>query len=105
MARFEVNAPISTREPAVTVDAGLPIGRHRFRLQVVDTAGRRSTPHDAIVEVRRIIVEPRPPVGPVIEPRPPIGPVIDPIRPVVIPRTAATPSPRRPRPRTKKEKP
>ena len=40
MARFDVNTPITTREPTITVDAGLPIGRHRFRLEVIDASGR-----------------------------------------------------------------
>jgi len=95
MARFDINRPITTREPTVPVDAGLPIGRHLFRLEVIDRQGRRSTPNDAIVEVQRIVIDPRPPVLP----------PIDPTRPVVITRSAVTPSPRRPRGRTKKEKP
>jgi hypothetical protein len=107
MARFDVDTPITTREPTVTVDAGLPPGRHRFRLEVIDREGRRSrTPAVAVVEVQRLVVDPRPPVGPMIDPRPPVGPVIDPTRPVVTPRTTGAP-PRRPRtrPKTKKEKP
>jgi hypothetical protein len=74
MARFEINRPITTREATVTVDAGLAAGRHRFRLDVIDAQGRRSqTPGEAIVEVQRIVVDPRPPVPPiVIDPRPPV---------------------------------
>jgi hypothetical protein len=98
MARFDINRPITTREPTVPVDAGLPIGRHLFRLEVIDRLGRRSTPNDAIVEVQRIVVDPRPPV-------PPLPPPIDPTRPVIITRSAVSPSPRRRRGRTKKEKP
>jgi hypothetical protein len=99
MARFVVNTPITTREATVVVDAGLPIGVHRFRLEVIDAAGNRSRPSDAIVQVQRIVV------GPVI-PTP-----IDPVRPVLDPRTPIRPtgrsvSPsRRPRARRKKEQP
>ena len=94
MARFDINTPITTREPTVPVDAGLPIGRHLFRLEVIDRQGRRSIPADAIVEVQRIVVDPRPPVPPT-----------DPTGPVIITRTAVSPSPRRSRGRMKKEKP
>ena len=66
MARFVVGEPQTTREPTIVVDAGLPVGRHRFRLEVVDSNGLRSAPDDAIVEVQRI-VDP----GPVI----PSGPI------------------------------
>ena len=98
MARFEINTPIATREATITVDAGLPVGRHRFRLDVIDVQGRRSkTPGEAIVEVQRIIVDPRPPVPPV---------VIDPRPPVIITRPGRLPSGRTTRrPRVKKEKP
>ena len=58
MARFLVNTPITTREPTVTVDAGLEIGRHRFRLAVIDREGRTSPPHEAIVEVQRLVIDP-----------------------------------------------
>ena len=78
MARFVVGTPQITREPTITVDAGLPVGRHRFRLEVIDASGLRSAPDHAIVEVQRIIVGPGPipTPGPVIQP----GPVIRPPR-------------------------
>ena len=60
MARFVVGTPQITREPTITVDAGLPVGRHRFRLEVVDATGLRSAPDQAIVEVQRIIIDPGP---------------------------------------------
>jgi hypothetical protein len=60
MARFVVNTPIATPAPTVTVDAGLPVGRHRFRLEVIDTAGLRSRPDETIVEIQRIIIDPGP---------------------------------------------
>jgi hypothetical protein len=77
MARFVAGTPQITREPTIVVDAGLPIGRHRFRLEVIDAAGRRSAPDEAIVEVRQIVgpgpVGPTPgPVNPTPGPRPPV---------------------------------
>lgn len=101
MARFVVNTPITTREPSVTVDAGLPIGRHRFRLEVIDAAGLRSRPVDAIIEVQRLVVRP----DVVIPPTDPIRPVLDPrvpIRPTG--RSVSSPR-RRPRARRKKGEP
>lgn len=86
MARFVLNQPITTAEPVIAVDAGLPLGRHRFRLEVVDARGRRSAPDETIVEVQRIVVPPIQP--PVVPPGP--GPV-----PVI--RTSRTGPSRRPR--------
>jgi hypothetical protein len=111
MARFVVGTPQVTREPTITVDAGLPVGRHRFRLEVVDASGLRSAPDQIVVEVQRIIVDPgRIPTGPVIPtPGPVIGPVVGPIVSTPIIPTPVVPTPiiRPPRPRTrrKKEKP
>ena len=114
MARFVVGTPQVTREPTITVDAGLPVGRHRFRLEVVDASGQRSAPDDAIIEVQRIIVDPGPiiPSGPIIAtPGPVIGPVTGPITgPVTGPITGTIRPPTGPiirttRPRRKKEKP
>jgi len=109
MARFEIDRPITTAEPTITVDAGLPVGRHRFRLVVIGARRQLSPPDDAIVEIQRILIDPRPPTGPVIDPRPPVidprPPVIDP-RSGVITRPIVSPSPRRTRARrNKKEKP
>lgn len=70
MARFVVDTPITTREPTITVDAGLALGRHRFRLEVIDTAGLRSRPDDAIVEISRIIIDPIPTPIPIPTPGP-----------------------------------
>jgi hypothetical protein len=111
MARFVAGTPQITREPTITVDAGLPLGRHRFRLEVVDGAGLRSRPDDIIVEVQRIIVGPNIPTGPIIPtPGPVVGPVIGPViatPPPNIPIPTPTPIIRPPRSRTrrKKEKP
>jgi hypothetical protein len=75
MARFVLNQTIETAEPTIAVDAGLPPGRHRFQLVVIDDAGRRSRPVEAIVEIQREIV--RPP--PVIRTEPRAGPVRPPL--------------------------
>ena len=55
MARFAVGQAISGVEPAIAVDAGLPVGGHRFQLVVVDSAGRRSAPVEAVVTVIRVL--------------------------------------------------
>ena len=69
MAQFVPGTPVVTREPVVTVDAGLRPGRHRFRLVVVDNDGQESAPDERIVTVRRL-VGPTPPTDPTISTRP-----------------------------------
>ena len=105
MARFVAGTPQITREPTITVDAGLPVGRHRFRLEVIDTSGLRSAPDHAIVDVQRITgpgpITPTPgPIVPTPGPIRPTGPVIQP-GPII-----ATPGPiiRPPRSRTRRKK-
>ncbi len=53
MASFVINRPIVTRQPFVTVDAGLKVGEHRFQLVVEDGSGNRSRPATATVIVQR----------------------------------------------------
>jgi hypothetical protein len=76
---FQPNQTIATSEPTISVDAGLAPGRHRFQLEVFDSAGRRSTPDVVTIEVARIVG----PVGPLepVRPLEPIDPVVDPVRP------------------------
>jgi hypothetical protein len=81
MARFVAGTPITSREPTMVVDAGLPVGRHRFRLEVVDSTGRRSVADDAIVEVQRVVVGP---VGPIIPTPGPVNPTPGPIIPTPV---------------------
>jgi len=50
MPKFAVNKPIKTAEPSIVVDA-LPLGRHVFRLVVVDQNGRTSAPDELVVTV------------------------------------------------------
>lgn len=118
MAQFSVGRPITTDTPAVTVDAGLAVGRHRFSLVVMDGTGLASRVADElVVQVQRLVVPERPiptPVTPVIPDRPVVRPVVTPVvtpvvnpvnppvvapvRPVVTPvRPVRTPNPRRPR--------
>lgn len=52
MPKFELNQPITTETPVITVDAGLHPGRYRFRLVVVDQAGNRSEPVEREVIIR-----------------------------------------------------
>jgi len=50
MAVFVINTAIETTTPTIEVtvspDRPLPLGRHRFRLIVVDDSGNRSAPDD-----------------------------------------------------------
>src|SRR5262245_55051882 len=87
MARFVLNQMIETAEPTIAVDPGLPLGRHRFQLVVIDAAGRRSRPVEAIVEIQREIVLP----PPVILTNPRAGP--PPRDPALGPTVRATTSP------------
>lgn len=51
MARFQLNTPITTTEPTVRVDGGLPAGKHRFRLEVVAASGLRSKAAEQTIQV------------------------------------------------------
>ena len=78
MVRFALNQTIETAEPTIAVDARLPPRRHPFRLVVIDDAGHRSQPVEAIIEVQREIVPP-PPVIPTDPRTGPVRPPLDPI--------------------------
>ena len=52
MPTFKAGQTIATQAPTIAVDPGLPPGRHRFQLEVVDAAGNRSKPATAMVEIR-----------------------------------------------------
>ena len=52
MASFRLNQPVTTREPRVAVDAGLPAGLYTFELVVTDASGNRSAPARVVVVVR-----------------------------------------------------
>ena len=55
MSTFRVGTPIETKEPTIEVtvnsDSMLGVGRHVFRLVVVDDSGNVSKPSDAVVVV------------------------------------------------------
>lgn len=73
MARFVPGQPVVTAEPSVVVDAGLPVGQHRFQLEVVTDSRRRSAPDIAVVQVQESIapVAPAPFVlSPAVAPTP-----------------------------------
>lgn len=75
MVAFVAGQPVTTDTPGMLVDAGLPVGRHRFQLVVTDSGGMRSRADEIVVQVQRLVL---PPVGPIG----PIGPAIDPVDPV-----------------------
>jgi hypothetical protein len=52
MPQFQPGARVTTSEPVVTVDAGVPPGPHRFQLVVVDDEGQQSAPAEQVVTVR-----------------------------------------------------
>ncbi|MGB8167343.1 MAG: hypothetical protein WCF18_07605 [Chthoniobacteraceae bacterium] len=58
--KFEPNRPIETSQAAAQVDAGLPVGRHRFQLIVVNSRGQSSKPSEAVV----IVLDPGQPPPP-----------------------------------------
>jgi hypothetical protein len=62
MARFTVGKAVVTTTPTVLVDAGLPVGLHRFQLEVLTNTGQRSKPAVATIQVQlsRRVVEPTP---------------------------------------------
>lgn len=77
MTHFTVGAPVTTELASVTVDAGLAVGDHRFRLEVVDSVGNVSKPAEAMVRIQLGLVVPPivpTPADPVI----PSSPVIRP---------------------------
>ena len=90
MASFTVGKPIVTPTPAIAVDAGLPVGSHRFQLVVVDSSGNRSQPAVAVVTIRKpgitlpgggVVVQPGPILpgpGPVEQPTPTVPGVLAP---------------------------
>ncbi|MEC5385347.1 hypothetical protein VVD49_06405 [Uliginosibacterium sp. H3] len=58
MAKFVAGKPQTTSTPGITVDAGLDVGFHRFRLVVIDDQGKASKADELVVEVRsgRIVI-------------------------------------------------
>jgi hypothetical protein len=56
MTTFVVGTPVETTTSTMVVDAGLPVGNHRFSLTVFDTAGNASAPSEVVVQVTRPVV-------------------------------------------------
>lgn len=54
MAKFNVGRSVTTAVPEVVVDAGMPAGRHRFRLVVLDRAGNTSRPDEIVLTINRL---------------------------------------------------
>jgi hypothetical protein len=79
MAKFVVGRPLTTRESSVVVDAGLPVGIHRFQLIVIGANGVASKPDQVLVQVQATRLIPgirTPPVIPLPPlPLPPITPL------------------------------
>ena len=69
MTKFTIDVPVITSVPSVSVDAGLAVGSHRFRLEVVDSAGNVSKPAEAVVRIQTRLVDPVGP-SPIDEPNP-----------------------------------
>jgi len=70
MAQFVAGEPHTTEVPRIEVDAGLKPGAHRFRLVVVNDAGRNSAPDEVVVQVEAVQPTPQPTTQPM--PRPAI---------------------------------
>jgi hypothetical protein len=49
--KFTPNKPIETKDSTITVDRGLSVGSHRFRLVVENDRGQRSRPAEVVVKV------------------------------------------------------
>ncbi len=87
MVDFRDKKRFETSESFIRVDAGLPVGRYRFRLTVEDDKGNRSVP--ALLNLE-IVEGPRLPDRRLVDPitREPVVPVtpVTPVSPVVTPR-------------------
>lgn len=53
MSKFTAGVAITTTTASVSVDAGLAVGRHLFRLVVQDDSGNTSKPSEVVVEIRQ----------------------------------------------------
>jgi len=52
MAQFKASVPVTTTTPTVTVDPPLAVGKHLFRLVVVNDKGQQSDAAEQVVVVR-----------------------------------------------------
>ena len=51
MAEFRIGVVVPTREPQIKVDPGLRVGKHVFRLVVVNDRGEESLPDERTVTI------------------------------------------------------
>jgi hypothetical protein len=60
MPDFSTTKRLETRDPRVSVDPGLPVGRYIFQLTVTDQQGNVSKPAKLGVEIveQRVILDP-----------------------------------------------
>jgi hypothetical protein len=75
MAKFIVGIPVVTKVSSVVVDTQLPVGRHRFQLEVLNDTDQKSTPDIVVVQVSELngSVEP---VSAVLPPRGSFSPAV-----------------------------
>jgi len=73
MATFTVGKAIATTTPSIVVDAGLPVGQHRFQLMVMTDTGQRSQPDIATIDIQKpiIVIQPSPVIVPPVVVRSP----------------------------------
>jgi hypothetical protein len=90
--RFAPNQSVTTDTPKVEVDGGLPPGRYRFQLQVVNARGAASAPAFHVVTIL-----PRSAPTPTPDPAPTPAPIPNPI-PTPGPVPGPVPIPRQPGP-------
>jgi hypothetical protein len=53
MAEFAPNKPVTSEEPIIVVDKGLPVGIHVFQLQVQDNLGQLSAAVSVSVSIEK----------------------------------------------------
>lgn len=69
MAQFVAGQPHTTEVPRIEVDAGLRPGAHRFRLVVVNDAGKSSPSDEVVVQVvDGLLPTPQPTPQPILRP-------------------------------------
>ena len=95
MATFVRGQPITTREPTITVDAGLAVGVHRFQLVVLTDTGETSVPVVAEVSVQRTTLDP---TRPILDTGTPTIPIPTTTRIDTVPVRPRAVRPRKPRP-------
>lgn len=113
MTKFVAGNQVETPDSSVVVDAGLSVGLHRFRLEVVTDAGRKSPPAEVLVQVLAAtatvgiaapLLSPTDQPTPVLSPVPIASPVATPSIVSVAPTLPKTMPPSATSPNTRKKK-